>query len=68
MPLYEAWEVFIISRRWRITNTPWLMRVLFRSIYVLCTTLIAATFPFFEGVKGEKGGVFGKRVVGSGNW
>ncbi len=49
MPLFEAWEVLIINKGWRITRTPWLMRVLFRSIYVICTTLIAATFPFFEG-------------------
>lgn len=49
MPLFEAWEGYMIKRRWRITNTPWLLRFLFRSMYVIFTTIMAATFPFFEG-------------------
>lgn len=51
MPLFEAWEGYMIKRRWRITNTPWLLRFLFRSMYVIFTTLMAATFPFFEGAR-----------------
>lgn len=36
-------------RQFRVADYPWLMRLIFRSTYVLFTTCVAAALPFFSG-------------------
>ena len=48
-PLFELVQTFIIEGQWPLAQRPRVLRLIVRTCYVICSTVLAICLPFFAG-------------------